>query len=235
MAAFKPAEVGTAGGSRNVQRQSKVWSVLHTVGSFLSTFVVALVALVAVVFVVIQLLGWHLFTIDSPSMAPAYPVDALVVVKNAAADSIIPGDVITYVLNDEGVLVTHRVVSVNPAGNPIISKGDANTVNDSQPVAYDNVVGKVLLGVPGVGKPMRFITSKENRPYVIGFIAALLLLSFVWDVIERKRTRRLQEAADAGEQEESAAACTEEVAETEMREQASAVKQLSRRHRRGKH
>ena len=88
----------------------KIKSALKTVGDFLSTFITAIVAIIAIVFVVIKVLGWSMFSVDSPSMSPQYPVDTLVVVQKIEPEKIQVGDVITYVLNEDGILVTHRCV-----------------------------------------------------------------------------------------------------------------------------
>lgn len=168
----------------------KIKSALKTVGDFLSTFITAIVAIIAIVFVVIKVLGWSMFSVDSPSMSPQYPVDTLVVVQKIEPEKIQVGDVITYVLNENGILVTHRVVDINNTDKTFITKGDANNTEDAAPVLWGNTVGKVAFGIPWLGKPMRFLTADENRPFVIGTIAILFILSLVWDIIARKNTKK---------------------------------------------
>ena len=168
----------------------KIKSALKTVGDFLSTFITAIVAIIAIVFVVIKVLGWSMFSVDSPSMSPQYPVDTLVVVQKIEPEKIQVGDVITYVLNEDGILVTHRVVDINHTDRTFITKGDANNTEDAAPVLWGNTVGKVAFGIPWLGKPMRFLTADENRPFVIGAIAILFILSLVWDIVARKNTKK---------------------------------------------
>ena len=167
----------------------KAKNMLETVGNFIFSFITALVVIVAVAFVAVKLLGWNMFSIDSGSMEPLYPVDALVVVQDTSPEKIEVGDVITYVLNKDGVLVTHRVVGVDPSDRTFTTKGDANNSEDP-PVLWDNVVGKVLLGIPFIGKPMRYLTDIENRPIIIGVIVGLFVVSFVWDFAVRRRQKR---------------------------------------------
>ena len=173
----------------------KIRNILGTAGNFLSSFITAVVAMVALLFVVIKLLGWNMFSVDSPSMSPQYPVDTLVIVQNVEPEDIQVGDVITYVLNRDGVLVTHRVVGISKVNETFTTKGDANNSADASPVIWNNVVGKVLLGIPGLGKPIRFLTASENRPLVIAAIAALFVFSLVWDIIAKKNQKKRETAA----------------------------------------
>ena len=49
-------------------------------------------------------------------------------------------DIITY-KNNDGLIITHRVVSVD--GDNVITKGDVNNDNDD-PISKNNVIGKVI-------------------------------------------------------------------------------------------
>lgn len=168
------------------QTNSKLKNTLKTAGDFLSTFITAIVAITAISLIVIKLLGCNMFSIDSPSMSPKFPVDTLIIVQKIQPENIKPGDVITYILNEDGLLVTHRVVKVNIGSKTFITKGDANNTQDAAPVQWENTVGKVIFGIPKLGKPMRFLTSEKNRPFVISAIVLLFAVSLIWDISSRK-------------------------------------------------
>lgn len=172
----------------------KVKSVLKTAGDFLSTFITTIVAIVAIALIIVKLLGWNMFSIDSPSMAPKYPVDSLVVVEKVEPEKIQAGDVITFVLNEKGTLATHRVVGVNSGSQTFTTKGDANNTEDASPVQWGNTVGRVKFGIPFLGKPMRVLTAEQNRPYVIAAIVLLFISSVVWDIVSRKGRKKHQPA-----------------------------------------
>ena len=172
----------------------RVKSVLKTAGDFLSTFITTNVAIVAIALIIVKLLGWNMFSIDSPSMAPKYPVDSLVVVEKVEPEKIQAGDVITFVLNEKGTLATHRVVSVNSGSQTFTTKGDANNTEDASPVQWGNTVGRVKFGIPFLGKPMRVLTAEQNRPYVIAAIILLFISSVVWDIVSRKGRKKHQSA-----------------------------------------
>lgn len=171
----------------------KISDAVKTIIDFLKTFVTSLVVIIAIIFIVIRVLNWHMFSIESSSMSPKYPVDSLIVVQNIEPENIEVGDVITYVFNDDGVLVTHRVVNIDRENQTFTTKGDANNVEDASAVLWGNMIGKVVLSVPFIGKQLRFITAKENKYIVVTIIVLLLGFSFIWDIIERQKNKNDKE------------------------------------------
>lgn len=175
---------------KSPEERPGIRNVLKTAGSFLFTFFIAAIVMTAVFLVAAKLFGWHLFSVDSASMAPQYPVDALVVVRRVEPETIRSGDVITFVLNEEGVLATHRVTRVNSADQTFTTKGDANDREDAAPVRWENVVGKAVFGIPWLGKPMRFLSAAETRPFLIAALAVLFGASLIWDIVLGRKNRR---------------------------------------------
>lgn len=165
----------------------KVKDILKMASCFFSTFTTVFVALIAIFLVVIKLLGWNLFSIDSSSMSPHYPIDTLIVAQKTNPERIQPGDVITFVLNKEGTLATHRVISVNSADKTFTTKGDANDSVDAAPVEWENMIGKVVLGIPWLGKPLRIFTAEENRLFIMLGLAILFVFSLVWDITTKAK------------------------------------------------
>lgn len=112
--------------------------VFGTICSFFATFLVSLVAMCAVALLVFQVMGIQFFTVESGSMYPKYPKDSLVFVKETEPQEIQTGDVIIYVLNSGGTLVTHRVIGVDSQNKTFTTKGDANEKQDPAPVLWAN-------------------------------------------------------------------------------------------------
>ena len=61
---------------------------------------------------------------------------------------------LTFYINDNTV-VTHRVIDKDNDTESFHTKGDANETEDGGSVAYDKVVGKVVLNVPYLGYILR--------------------------------------------------------------------------------
>ena len=83
--------------------------------------------------------GYGYAQVASGSMEPNIHVGEYVIVKINSPAAI--GDVIMYE-NEQGLLITHRIVQVTENGS-IITQGDANDRQD-EPVPNEKVVGKVI-------------------------------------------------------------------------------------------
>lgn len=173
-----------------MEKKQKVKNIFSTVCSFISTFIVSVIAIAAVALVVLHFTGIQFFTVESGSMTPKYPKDSLVFVKETPPEEIQTGDVITYVMNDKGTLVTHRVVSVNSGDETFITKGDANQSQDPNPVMWGNVVGKVVFGVPKAGGAFRVFTSEDARGYIIAAVIILGVISVTGDIADKRRKKK---------------------------------------------
>lgn len=162
---------------------------VKAVFSFISTFAVTIIVIIAIALSAARIIGLQGFTVESNSMAPTYPIDSFVLVKETPPDEIRVGDIITYVFNEDGMLVTHRVTAVDAENETFITKGDNNNVPDASPVLWGNVVGRVVFGVPEIGSVLRMIMKSENKPYIITAIVVIGVLSFAVDLIEKKKRK----------------------------------------------
>ena len=84
-------------------RQRKVLDLIFT-------FITVAIIVISGVALIGQLAGLHLYSVESGSMTPEYPVDSLIIVREVEPESIQPGDVITFVANADGMVVTHREI-----------------------------------------------------------------------------------------------------------------------------
>ncbi len=108
------------------------------------------------------------FVVRTGSMQPTLPVGSLVITQRAQAYNI--GDIITF--KRHTVLVTHRIV--RQMDKRFITQGDANNVVDSEPVALQDIVGKVRISLPFAGKILLFI--KTPLGFMVAILAPALLI-----------------------------------------------------------
>ena len=97
--------------------------------------------MVAFLLVGVRLLGVEAYAVLSGSMEPTYPTGSLIYVKPVSPEAIREGDPITFVLNEDLVVATHRVVTVDEENRSFITKGDANDAVDGAPVRFENLLG----------------------------------------------------------------------------------------------
>ena len=157
----------------------KVWSIL-------STAFVSLVVITAIFLMGSRVVGYRVFNIVSGSMEPAYSVGDLIYVKEVDPATIVPGDVITFVLNEDLVVATHRVVRVDAEKQRFYTKGDANETEDGMPVHYNNVIGIPQFAIPGLGYVSDFIQHPPGSYITIAAVAILLILTFAPDFMQKK-------------------------------------------------
>jgi signal peptidase len=131
--------------------------------------------------VVVAVLGFRmgLVRLATGSMAPAFPADSVLLVRDVDARSLVPGDVVT-VSRDGAVPITHRVVSVDERaqGAELVLRGDANDSVDPQPYQVARV-GLVLGGIPIGGAALGALQSPLGLA-VATVVVALLVLWAWW-------------------------------------------------------
>ena len=134
---------------------------IRTIWNAVTTLLVAAVVVLAVLLVGVRLAGLQVFTVLSGSMEPVYHTGSLIYVKQVDYTDIQPGQVITFML-DEDTIATHRIVGVVPdEDDPSViryrTKGDANENEDGGLVHYKNVVGTPVFTIPKLGYLANYI------------------------------------------------------------------------------
>ena len=170
--------------SENKSAISKVWSVASTV-------LVVIVVLVAVFLMGSRIMGYRVFTVISGSMEPAYSVGDLIYVKNTEPKEIKVGDAITYVMNENLVVSTHRVVKIEQKNGEFMfyTKGDANKDADKSPVHNKNVVGVVKFSIPYLGYVSDWVQNPPGMYIAIALGVILIIAVFLPDIIKSGRDK----------------------------------------------
>ena len=133
------------------------------------------------------------------SMEPAIPVHSFIVTEAVDPESLQVGDIITFRSTEsklEGALNTHRITSVYEEGGQLMfhTKGDANAVEDSEPVSSINVVGKVVFISAALGT----VVSLFSNPLVFfPFVVVPLVLLLGFELVKLvKSTNEVARAED---------------------------------------
>lgn len=128
------------------------------------------------------------YVVLSGSMEPKIQTGSLCFInKNTSFDSIKENDVIAFKLSGD-VLVTHRVVEKTNDG--LVTKGDANEVNDASLVNKTNFVGKNIFHIPLLGYFVSAIQSTTGKVIFLSFVALLFVLAFV---VEEPKNKKVKE------------------------------------------
>lgn len=161
------------------KKVKKIWDTVTTV-------LVVLVVVFAVFLMGSRLVGLQVFHVVSPSMEPTYSEGDLLYVKEVDPDSVKVGDPITFVLNEDLVVATHRVVAIDSENRQFTTKGDANETEDAAPVHFNNLIGVPVFSIPLLGYVSAYIQSPPGMYVAIGLGVVLLAAVFLPDMLTKK-------------------------------------------------
>jgi len=159
----------------------KIWDITTTI-------IVAVVVLCAIFLMGCRLIGLRAFNVISGSMAPKYNVGDLIFVKETDPEDVKVGQPITFVLNENLVVATHRVVRIDTEKKLFYTMGDTNDIEDA-PVHFENLIGVPQFGIPLLGYVSKFIQTPPGTYYAIGIGAILIVAVFLPDFFAKKGSK----------------------------------------------
>ena len=167
----------------------KVWDISTTI-------LVALLVLCAVFLMGSRLMGYRVFNVISPSMEPEFCVGDLIYVKKVDPSTVKVGDPITFILNENLVIATHRVVRIDAENQHFYTKGDANQTEDTEPVHFNNLIGVPQFRVPMLGYVSHFIQHPPGTYITLAVGVVLIGIVFLPDFFVRKKDEPEEETAE---------------------------------------
>lgn len=99
------------------------------------------------------LFGYSRLAVLTGSMEPAIAAGDLIIIRRETEYK--KGDIITF--REENSYTTHRIMEIKQNG--VYTKGDANNTPDSKPVRFEQIVGRVILVIPSMGKVFLFLRT----------------------------------------------------------------------------
>lgn len=166
--------------------------MLRRVYNIAATALAGGAVLLLIAFAGVRLVGLTPLAVLSGSMEPEYPVGSLIYVQDAAPESVLVGDAITFSL-DSGTLVTHEVWDIDPESQQFYTQGianhdaDGNILHDASPVPFARLVGKPVFCIPFLGYLNAFLTSPSGLFTIIALVAAMAAASFAITLLEERR------------------------------------------------
>lgn len=181
------------------QRYKKIVKAFDYVGKIISSALLVILVLVGI-FLVYYLVSakklstdpnyepkLSLYTIVSGSMEPNIRVYDVVLDSSVSEPaSIKVGDVITFKSTasiSKDLTVTHRVVDIKLVNGKYeyVTKGDWNPAIDSDTAKFENVIGKVILRFPQLGRVQFFLSTRMGW-FLVVLLPAMGVI--VYDIIK---------------------------------------------------
>ncbi len=180
-------------------KAKKIWNIVTTI------IIIALVIL-AVMLSGIRIFGLTPYCVLSGSMEPTYKTGSMIYVKEVSATDVKKNDPITFYMDDGKTVATHRAIRIDSENQLFYTKGDANNVEDPNPVSYSRFIGKPVFTVPYLGYLSSFISSSAGKFVLLAVIGVVILLAFVLEVCSRgnkgKKAEDVEEIETAEKAEE---------------------------------
>jgi len=169
-------------GGRAGVRTGRALRLADHTSSVLCALALVLLALVLLA----RLAGYRPLIDYSNSMRPAINAGDVLISHGAPAQSIRPGDIVSFSDSAiQGRLVTHRVLTINAEHQRLyfLTRGDANAAPERWSVPRTGSVAKVDLRIPEVGRAAAWLNGGLARIATLSFLALALgaaLLHRIW-------------------------------------------------------
>ena len=122
--------------------------------------------------------GYQIYVVLSGSMSPAFDTGSVVWLRSIEPEDVQVGDIITFSGRETQKFTTHRVVEIQTEGGlRFITRGDANNVDDPNPVLPRQLVGKVHGSLAYVGYVMGFAQTRQGLLFLV-FIPGILIIGY---------------------------------------------------------
>ena len=163
--------------------------VLRKLWSVITTLLVTVMVILAILLVGVRVVGLTPYAVLSGSMEPTYHVGALIYVKDVAPADITVGMPITFIVNEDLLLATHRVVDIevlttrqeqmlDEAGTPLLDDAGNPVMEEvplDEPVYYYQTKGDANDAVDGTPVHYKNVvgTPVFSIPY-LGYLSSWL-------------------------------------------------------------
>ena len=126
------------------------------------------------------------------SMEPDFHLGDLVIVRKAVTYQV--GDIVTYNNVEMDRDVFHRIIGVE--GDRYIIKGDHNTWTDSYRPSREELVGKLWIHLPGIGKVFEWMRVPINMAIMAGIAGAIVVAVLFLGRSRRGRGSRMRKKTE---------------------------------------
>lgn len=123
-------------------------------------------------------------------MEPTLEVDDVVIVKKTIPQELKVGDIVTFL--EEERTISHRIIDITEVngGLKFQTKGDNNEVPDNFNLDGNQIYGKVLFKISGIGGIVGYIQNING--FINGFILILIVFALIGLRDKQKNTRKIK-------------------------------------------
>jgi signal peptidase I len=141
-------------------------------------------------------LGGHVayVIVNGISMEPGYHFGDLTIMRKAASYQ--AGEVVTYRDADMQAYVIHRIISVE--GDRYVLQGDNNSWIDAYRPTNAEIIGKLWIHIPKLGRIFKWLRSPLNMALTIGLLGGVLMAGMIINPSKHRRSKSNPKGNQAG-------------------------------------
>ena len=129
--------------------------------------------------------------VNGISMEPGYHLGDLTIMRKANSYKI--GDIVTYRDADMQAYVIHRIIRVEQ--DHYVLQGDNNSWIDAYRPTNEEIIGKLWIYIPKLGKIFKWLRSPLNMSLTMGLLGGLLMASMTIKPSARRKSKNSSIAA----------------------------------------
>ena len=129
--------------------------------------------------------------VNGISMEPGYHLGDLTIMRKANSYKV--GDIVTYRDADMQAYVIHRIIRVEQ--DHYVLQGDNNSWIDAYRPTNEEIIGKLWIYIPKLGKIFKWLRSPLNMALTMGLLGGLLMASMTIKPSARRKSKTSSIAA----------------------------------------
>ena len=129
--------------------------------------------------------------VNGISMEPGYHLGDLTIMRKANSYKV--GDIVTYRDADMQAYVIHRIIRVEQ--DHYVLQGDNNSWIDAYRPTNEEIIGKLWIYIPKLGKIFKWLRSPLNMALTMGLLGGLLMASMTIKPSARRKSKNSSIAA----------------------------------------
>ncbi len=123
--------------------------------------------------------------VNGMSMEPGYHLGDLTLMRKAETYQV--GDVVTYRDADMQAYVIHRIIGVDQ--NSYVLKGDNNSWIDAYRPTDNEIIGRLWIHIPKLGKTFKWLWAPLNMALTVGVLGGILMAGTVLKPSQRGKQK----------------------------------------------
>jgi signal peptidase I len=127
--------------------------------------------------------------VNGISMEPHYHLGDLTIMRKAATYQV--GDVVTYRDAEMNAYVIHRIIGIDQ--DHYVLQGDNNSWIDAYRPTNEEIIGKLWIFIPRLGKIFKWLRSPLNLALTMGLLGAVLMTGVLVKPSQRGKRKRHQQ------------------------------------------